>query len=148
MEHLAGYRSELDVAAAAGLGPGRLNPLEYHVNWAEEALRQIRSGEAGDTTPAFLQAFRIGDVAISAFLGEVFSEIALRIKDRSPASSMLFAGYTNGVISYLPTAAEFPFGGYEGDYAHHSFGLVEQVAPETESILVETSLDLIADLFG
>lgn len=147
LAELEGYASALEEAAAEGLGKDRLNPLEYHVNWAEEALRQIRSGEASDSTPVFLQAFRIGDVAISAIPGEVFSEIALQIKEGSPAPTTLFAGYTNGVVSYLPTAAEFPYGGYECDYAHHSFGLVEQVAPESEALLVDTSLDLVNSLF-
>ena len=34
--------------------------------------------------------------------------------------------YANGVLSYLPTADEYPYGGYECNYAHHSYGLAEQ----------------------
>jgi hypothetical protein len=145
---LAEYRRTVDEARATGAGQDVLNPLEYHVNWAEEALRVIRAGEAQPTTPAYLQAFRIGDVGISAIPGEVFSEIALQIKAASPAPATLFAGYTNGVISYLPTAAEYPFGGYECDYAHHSWGLVEQVGPESERLLVAGSLRLLKELWS
>jgi len=110
-------------------------------------MRILKGGDVSNTVPAFLQAIRIGDSVISAVPGEVFSEIARQIKHRSPASTTLFAGYSNGVISYLPTAAEYPFGGYECDYAHHSYGLVEQVAPETEAILVENCTSLIEELF-
>lgn len=145
---LDGYSKELAEAEQTGAGREQLNPLEYHVNWAEDAIRQLRGGPVGSTVPAFLQAIRIGDQAIVAVPGEVFSEIALAIKERSPAATTLFAGYANGVISYLPTAAEYPYGGYECDYAHHSYGLVEQVAPETEEIIVETCRALLDELFG
>ena len=142
------YRQAFWDAQEARAGREALNPLEYHVNWAEEAMRLLKGGEVSNTVPAFLQAIRIGESVIAAVPGEVFSEIARQIKDRSPAPTTLFAGYSNGVISYLPTAAEYPYGGYECDYAHHSYGLIEQVAPATEGILVENCSTLIAELFS
>ena len=145
---LDGYRAALAEAEEAGLGRERLNPLEYHVNWAEEALRQLRDGWEAPAVPAFIQAFRIGDIGVAAVPGEVFSDIARQIKSRSPAETTLFAGYANGVLSYLPTADEYPYGGYECDYAHHSYGLVEQVAPESEAILVNGCLELLTALWN
>jgi hypothetical protein len=142
------YRRAVWEAQEAGAGREVVNPLEYHVNWAEEAMRILKGGDVATTVPAFLQAIRIGDSVITAVPGEVFSEIARQVKDRSPATTTLFAGYSNGVISYLPTAAEYPYGGYECDYAHHSYGLVEQVAPATEGILVEGCSALIEELFA
>lgn len=147
-EELARYRRDLEQAQAAGADRARLNPLEYHVNWAEDALRQLRAGNVGSGVPAFLQAIRIGDAAIVSVPGEAFAEIALAIKARSPARRTLFAGYANGVVCYLPSAAEHPFGGYEVDYPHHSYGLVAPLAPETEGIIVETSLELLRKLFA
>jgi neutral ceramidase len=142
------YQRDLDAATSRGADRSVLNPLEYHVNWAEYAIQRLDEGGVELTVPAFLQALRIGEVAISAIPGEVFSEIAIQIKGRSPAPTTLFAGYSNGLISYLPTAAEYQYGGYECDYAHHSYGLIEQVAPETESILVEGSVRLVEALWG
>lgn len=141
------YRAAVADAVVAGADRAALNPLEYHVNWADEALRQLSAGPVATSVPAFLQAIRIGDVAIAAVPGEVFSEIALAVKQRSPATTTLFAGYSNGIISYLPTADEYPYGGYECDYAHHSYGLVEQVAPATERMVVDTCSALIDELF-
>ncbi len=143
-----GYRAALEEATAAGLGRERLNPLEYHVNWAEEALRQLRDGWDSPAVAAYLQAFRIGDIGIAAVPGEVFSAIGQQVKRGSPAASTLFAGYTNGVLSYLPTADEYPYGGYECDYAHHSYGLVEQVAPASEALLVNGCRDLLNSLWS
>ena len=147
-EELDGYRAALGEAEEAGWGRERLNPLEYHVNWAEEALRQLKDGWEAPAVPAYIQAFRIGDIGVAAVPGEVFSGIARQIKSRSPAAATLFAGYANGVLSYLPTADEYPYGGYECDYAHHSYGLVEQVAPESEAILVNGCLDLLTALWS
>jgi hypothetical protein len=73
--------------------------------------------------------------------------IGLAVKERSPAEVTLYAGYTNGIVTYFPTAAEFPLGGYEPDYGNKSFGQVAQVTPESERILTETAVRLIGSLF-
>ena len=138
-----GYRDHLDRAEADGADQVTLNPIEYHLNWAEDALEQIREGEVACEVPAFVQALRIGDTVIATMPGEAFSELALQVKQRSGATTTLFAGYANGVLTYLPAAAEYPDGGYECDYAHHSYGLVEQIAPESERILVDACVELI-----
>jgi len=142
-EERDGYQRQLDEAKAAGADQVAWNPIEYHLNWAEDAIDQVKNGTAAPEVPAFLQAMRIGDTVIAAMPGEAFSELAIEVKDRSPAGATLFAAYTNGVLTYLPTAEEYPHGGYECDYAHHSYGLVEQIAPESERILVEASVELV-----
>jgi hypothetical protein len=146
----ARYHSQLEEARRAGAPPEVLNPIECHVNWAEDALRQLREEGPYTSVPAFLQAFRIGDTAIVAVPGEPFSEISLAVKERSPAGRehTIFAGYSNGIISYLPSRVEYEFGGYEVDYAHHSFGLLEQVSPETEAIIVESLGRLLHRVFN
>ena len=65
-----------------------------------------------------------------------------------PSKNILVGGYTNGVISYLPTAEEYKYGGYECDYAHHSWGLIEQVAPETEGLLLDASSVMLEEVWN
>ena len=142
-----GYRQALDEAKAAHADRVAWNPIEYHLNWSEDAIEQMKRGKATPDVSAFLQAIRIGDVVIASMPGEAFSELAIAVKQRSPAATTLFAAYTNGVLTYLPTAVEYVDGGYECDYAHHSYGLVEQIAPESEKILVETSVALLSEAF-
>ena len=77
----------------------------------------------------------------------MFTEIGLAVKERSPADVTFYAGYSNGCISYLPTAAEYPLGGYEPSYGHKTYGLPAQVSPETERILIETGVRLVTSLF-
>jgi hypothetical protein len=89
----------------------------------------------------------VGDCAIVTGPGEVFTEIGMAVKERSPADVTIYAGYTNGVISYMPIAAEYPLGGYEPGYGNKSYGLPTQVTPEVERILVETGVRLARSLF-
>jgi hypothetical protein len=44
---------------------------------------------------------------------ELFSEIAMDIRNKSPFKQTFYFGYTNGWFGYLPTAAAFAEGGYE-----------------------------------
>ena len=53
------------------------------------------------------------DVAIWAAPLELFCEIAMDIRNRSPFPYTLYFGYCNGWLGYFPTKAEFAFGGYE-----------------------------------
>ncbi len=92
-------------------------------------------------------AVRIGDGAMVTGPGEIFSEIGLAVKERWPAEVTLYAGYTNGAISYFPTAAEYPLGGYEPNYGNKPYGLPAQVRPESERILIETGVRLVRSLF-
>jgi hypothetical protein len=94
-----------------------------------------------------MSAIRIGDGAIVTAPGEIFTEIGLAVKERSAADVALFAGYTNGLLSYFPTAEEYPFGGYEPGYGNRTFGLPAQVDRACERILVETGARLVAGLF-
>jgi hypothetical protein len=135
------YRTNLQRAVDAGRPQAELNPLDYHVQWAENSIERLKSGEEIETSvSAYVQALRVGDVGFAALPGEPFNEIGRAVKDRSPAATTVFAGYSNGYIGYFPTAAEYPYGGYEPSYSHHNTELLEQVAPESEQILVEACL--------
>jgi hypothetical protein len=150
-EEIARLRQEFDRAeaegVAAGVDPGRLRTLRYNSRWARRTEAQLAAGDAPSEVEGRLAAVRIGDGVVVAAPGEIFSEIGLAVKERSPAEVTLYAGYTNGIVSYFPTAAEYPFGGYEPGYGNRTFGLPSQVAPACERILVETGARLAASLF-
>jgi hypothetical protein len=139
---------EIDRAVRKGATEGELRVLRFHgVNWARRIEKELRSGRPRTSARGSIHAVRIGDGAIVTGPGEVFTEIGLAVKERSPADVTLYSGYTNGVVSYFPTAAEYPRGGYETVYANKPFGLPSQVAPDCERILVETGVRLVRSLF-
>ena len=60
-----------------------------------------------------LQAFRIGDVGITAIPFETFAETGLSIKERSPLQPTFNIELANGSYGYLPTPPQHELGGYE-----------------------------------
>jgi hypothetical protein len=150
-DEIAQQRAEFErvetEAQEAGADAGRLRTLAYNSRWARRTQAQIAARTAPTEVGASLSGIRIGDGVIVSAPGEIFSEIGLAVKERSPAEVTLYAGYTNGIVSYFPTAAEYPFGGYEPGYGNRSFGLPSQVTPEAERILIETGTRLAAALF-
>jgi neutral ceramidase len=61
------------------------------------------------------------DIAIWSAPIELFCEVSNEVRSRSPFPYTMYFGYTNGWLGYLPTADEWPHGGYE----------VETVSPFT-----------------
>lgn len=147
-QELDRHQSDLARAEAAGESPAMLNPLRYHVMWAQTAVAKLREGRAETFIEGLLQVLRIGDVAIAAVPGEPFSEIGVTVKERSVAPYTVFCGYSNEYLAYFPTAAEYPYGGYEPGYSHHNSTLLEQVAPDCEELIVSNLLAMIEELFG
>ncbi len=139
---------ELKEAEAAGASESELRMLRFHgFNWARRTEQEIHGGAPRTTAEGSVHAVRIGDGVVVTGPGEIFTEIGLAVKERSPAEVTLYAGYTNGCISYFPTASEYPLGGYEPSYGNKTYGLPAQVAPECDRLLVETGVDLIRSLF-
>jgi hypothetical protein len=139
---------EVAEAEARGASEGELRVLRFHgLNWARQTEAEIGGGNPRRSVRGPVGAIRVGEAAIVTGPGEVFTEIGLAVKERSPAQVTFYAGYSNGCISYLPTAAEYPLGGYEPGYGNKTYGLPAQVAPEAERLLVETGVRLAVSLF-
>lgn len=60
-----------------------------------------------------LQVFRVGDLGIAAIPFEVFTEMGLEIKNRTPFQKSFTISFANGSYGYLATPAQHKLGGYE-----------------------------------
>ncbi len=89
-----------------------------------------------DHVPVILQAFRIGDLAITAIPTEVFVEIGLELKAKSPFKPTFNIELANGYNGYLPTPAQHKLGGYETWRARSSY-LEVGAAPKITETLFE-----------
>jgi hypothetical protein len=129
-------------------GDGSAARIAYwHAGWARKTERALLDG----TTPAFregrIHAVRVGDGVIVSGPGEVFTEIGMAVKERSPGRPTMYLGFTNGLVAYFATAVEYGYGGYEADLSCRGHGLPAHVAPECEQILVETGVRAAEELF-
>jgi neutral ceramidase len=109
----------------------RRHPTKEEVEWAQAVkARKIKpmstsrystygtvlayaSPEMPPTIDVIVQTHRIGDLAIAAMPFEVFAEIGLELKQRSPIQPLMNISLANGAHGYLPTPAQHKLGGYE-----------------------------------
>jgi neutral ceramidase len=141
-----GYELELAEARASG-DNGRVKVAYYHAAWARKIESGLRGGSSPHEVIAPIHAVRIGDGVIVTGPGETFTEYGIAIKQRSPGAPTLYAGYTNEIIGYLPTADEYRYGGYEAGTGYKSAGLPSLFDPAVERICVETGVRLAERLF-
>ena len=106
-------------------------PTAEQVEWAESILAKEQSGTKPNMLEGIyakramemnampehvkcpLQTFRIGEVGIATFPNEVFSEIGLEMKARSPLKPTFVVSLAHGYYGYLPTVEQHKLGGYE-----------------------------------
>ncbi len=88
-------------------------PLPERPHEETYARRLVQLAESPDTVSVPLQAMRIGEVGITAIPFEVFAEIGLEIKEKSPFRPTFTISHANGSYGYLPTPRQHELGGYE-----------------------------------
>lgn len=102
-----------------------------------EFLKQIKEKDVSTC----LQAIAFGDAAFVSVPGEMFVELGLEIKEKSPFKHTFVCELANDYIGYIPTRTAFEEGGYETLNARSS-----KVAPEAGEIIVETALNALKSL--
>jgi len=121
---------ERDRAAAEQLGAAKTRRLYA-------SIRNFYAGEAAarpdGRLPLEIQGVRVGSALFVAVPGELFVEIALRIKADTD-HPVFIMGITNGYVGYLPTREAYRAGGYEVVSA--------KVTEAAEELLVEAIREL------
>lgn len=77
------------------------------------AERTIQMNKWPDNVNVLMQTFRIGEVGVAAIPFEVFTEIGLEIKAKSPFKPSFTIELANGSYGYLPSPEQHQLGGYE-----------------------------------
>ncbi len=123
-----------EMLAQAGPSPYKTMPQVY-------ARETLKMAEYPETVKLKLQALRIGELGIVAIPCEVFTEIGLEIKRRSPLKPTFTIELANGYNGYLPTPQQHELAGYETWRARSSYLEVE-ASPK----IVETVLKLLDEV--
>lgn len=94
------------------------------------------AGWQGDTKTTEVQALAIGDeLAIVGLPGEIFAELGLSLRERSPFRHTLVLGLANEAIGYVPTRRAYDEGGYEPTSSRLQPGAGEQLVDEALTLL-------------
>lgn len=125
--HLSQFRVLLGdrvLAAVASMGGGSSTaaiahtervvetPRKEGLEWPEELAAYARAGDP-PMVRLPVRFVRINDALIWSAPVELFCEIAMNVREKSPFAHTFYFGYTNGWMGYLPTARAFEEGGYE-----------------------------------
>ncbi|MBM3734144.1 MAG: hypothetical protein FJW39_00010 [Acidobacteria bacterium] len=90
------------------------SPRKAGLGWPGDMPTYTRTDTAGRALVRMPVRFaRINDTVLWGGPVEMFCEIAMEVRARSPFTNTFFFGYTNGWLGYLPTKAAFAEGGYE-----------------------------------
>jgi hypothetical protein len=114
MQMPAREHPELKEADIAQKWPGQLD--HYRKSFSDMKKREK------PTYQYLFTGIRIGDdLAIVTNPDELFCEIGMSIKKRSPFKHTMVAEQTNGAHGYVPTAKAFAGGSYETWFGEHSY---------------------------
>ena len=115
---LAANRSITAATAEVHLRPGEQSvetPRRAGFGWDASLGDYLRAakGEAGTIRLPVRFLFINDDIALWSAPVELFCELAMGIRDRSPFPHTFYFGYANGWLGYLPTRQAYHEGGYE-----------------------------------
>jgi hypothetical protein len=110
-------RCEDEAYAARNVGApdGEVRELTVRTKFARMRAERGAALRGLDSYALLVHGVRLGPVALVGVPVELFCEIGMSIRDRSPFATTLVSGYWNGYRNYLPTDAERSRGGYEID---------------------------------
>jgi hypothetical protein len=142
-----------DLAEAKATGTERnVTVATRFAIWADTLVESVETGRPA-TSDFVVQAIRVNDIVLVGLSAEVFSGTTMTIRERSPFEQTVVLGYTNGVLSYLPRAQDYPPGGWDvraryriPDLVFQAYLLPTGLRPDSEERVVDKALDLIGRL--
>ena len=99
------------------------------------ARETVKLALSPDKVPVKIQALRVGTLGVAAVPCEVFVEIGLEIKKKSPLKTTFTVELANGYNGYLPTPEQHALGGYETWRARSSYLEVGASPVVTKTVL-------------
>jgi len=103
-------------------------------------MRSQLSEHQGESRRSWLQVILLGDIALVGVPGELFTELGIQIKRRSPFRHTYVVGLSNDYIGYIPDERAFDLGGYQVWTGFHSFvdrGTGESIVNQAVQMLHE-----------
>src|SRR5262249_18739123 len=99
---------------------GRILHAEGLLRYFEMERTVAGSPNQGLSKPFTMQMLTAGGIRILGMPAEMFVQYSLDFQAHAN-ESVIPVAYSNGVHGYVPTAADYPHGGYEVDGAHRYY---------------------------
>jgi len=123
----------------------RAKAAPYMSNAAADQLRELDAGRPlRSSYPYCAQLWRIGNQTLVALGGEVVVDYAITIKRMLGRETFVF-GFSNDLMSYIPSLRVLREGGYEGAASQLEYGMPAQWREDIESRVLDAVRGLAAD---
>jgi len=121
------------------------NPLLRQ--WVHTMLQTMDHGPLPTACPQEIQVLQLNPDFRLVFLGgEILSAIGLHLKEALQPATTVVAGYSNGLIGYVPSKDTYDLGGYEVDGSHYYFLRPAPFARDAESRILAQTQALVRTL--
>ncbi len=118
----------------------------YLKNAATEQLRELDAGRPlRGSYPYCVQLWRVGGQSMVALGGEVVVDYAVTIKRMLGREAFVF-GFSNDLMSYIPSLRVLKEGGYEGDTSQLEYGMPAKWTEDVEARILGTVRVLATDV--
>jgi len=104
-------------------------------------MRELLASQQGEERTTWVQVMLIGDVAIVGVPAELFTQLGVNIKRRSPLPNTYVAELSNDWIGYLPDREAHKLGGYQVWTGLHSYA-----EPGTGERIVDQAVEMLKEL--
>ena len=104
--------------------------------------RHSMAKHQGELRKTWLQVMEIGDVAFVGIGGELFNELGIEIKRRSPFRYTYIVDLSNDYIGYIPDKKGFELGGYQ-----LWMGRASYLTKGTGEVMVDKAVQLLTELY-
>lgn len=127
--------------AKAGGNMGAILNAEGMLTYCRKERELATTGQSSFTMPFPIQVLTIGGARFIGLPAEVFVQYALDF-DNQTDQPVFPLGCTNGAKNYLPTAADYAYGGYEVQYAHRYYNSL-MFTPDCERLVREAAYEML-----
>lgn len=117
----------------------KLQKIKEYYDSGKELPRQLKMQQTIVT---------LDELALVPFCFEVFCNIGLSLKEKSPYRYTLPLGLTGGSYGYIPTEDQLPLGGYEVLSFRAFAGKPVSLVDNTDKIIVEQNAKLLRKVYG
>jgi neutral ceramidase len=112
----------------------------YQERWANRMIGKLDSGESFIRSYPFpVQAWNLGGQPVFTLGGELVTDYAIELK-RIFGYDTFVMGYTNDVMSYIPSTRILREGGYEGETSQMVYGMPSIWRSDIERLILNEIL--------
>ncbi len=118
----------------------------HNQRWARRMLTARKQNQPFRTSyPYPLQAWQLGDQLVLGLGGELVVEYAIRLKKMYGLQTFVL-GYSNDVMSYIPSTRILEEGGYEGATSQMVYGMPTTWAPGIEETIINGMKEVVEQM--